>query len=235
MVPPHFVPLAALPLTANGKVDRRALPAPEISRGELSKPYVAPRTPTEETMASIWSAVLGVEQVGIDDNFFELGGDSILSIQVIARCRAAGLHLTPRDLFKSPTIAALARSRSARHSRSPRSDRRRLGRGSADADPALVLRARASRTPTTGTSRSCSRCLRTSMSIVLEEALQQVVLHHDALRLRFRKDGAEWQQEYGPAPASTPIVRVDLSALPDVGSRAPRSPRAPPSFRRGST
>ena len=58
-------------------------------------------------MASIWGAVLGVEHVGIDDNFFELGGDSILSIQVIAKCRAAGLHVTPRDLFKSPTIAAL--------------------------------------------------------------------------------------------------------------------------------
>src|SRR5207244_7283424 len=107
MVPPHVVLLPSLPLTPNGKVNRDALPAPEVSRGALGKPYVAARTPTEETMARIWGAVLGVEHVGIDDNFFELGGDSILSIQVIAKCRAAGLHLPPRDLIKPPAIHAL--------------------------------------------------------------------------------------------------------------------------------
>src|SRR5262249_35716777 len=70
--------------------------------------YVPPRTPAEQTMAEIWASVLGVEQVGIEDNFFELGGDSILSIQVIAKCRQSGLGVTPRDLFRTPTIAGLA-------------------------------------------------------------------------------------------------------------------------------
>src|SRR4029077_1315062 len=70
--------------------------------------YSPPRTPAEQAMADIWESVLGVEQVGIEDNFFELGGDSILSIQVIAKCRQSGLGVTPRDLFRTPTIANLA-------------------------------------------------------------------------------------------------------------------------------
>ena len=212
MVPAHFVVLGALPLTPNGKVDRRALPVPEIVRGDLTKPYAAPRTPAEVTMAGIWSAVLGVEQVGIDDNFFELGGDSILSIQAIAKSRAAGLEITPRDLFKSPTIAALARS---------------VGPASsvATADHAVPSGA----VPLTPIQHwffeqeiaafdhwNQSLVFEVPPDIdvdVLEEALHRVVLHHDALRLRFRQSADGWQQEYGPAPTSTPIVRVDLSAV----------------------
>ena len=108
MVPAHFVPLSELPLTPNGKVDRKALPAPTYGRPENVRPYIAPRTPTEETVAAIWAAVLGAPRVSIDDNFFELGGDSILTIQIIARCRQAGLHFTPRDLAKRPSVAQLA-------------------------------------------------------------------------------------------------------------------------------
>ena len=108
MVPAHYAVLPALPLTENGKVDRKALPAPTISRDGTAQPSVAPRTPTEETLARIWSAVLGIDKVGIHEHFFELGGDSILSIQVVSRCRQAGLRLTPKDLFDHPTIAQLA-------------------------------------------------------------------------------------------------------------------------------
>ncbi len=69
---------------------------------------MAPRNDTERTLAEVWAAVLRCEAVGVEDNFFELGGDSILSIQVIARCRQAGLHVTTRDLFKFPTVSALS-------------------------------------------------------------------------------------------------------------------------------
>ncbi|MFH8369394.1 non-ribosomal peptide synthase/polyketide synthase [Streptomyces sp. NPDC018031] len=107
MVPAAFVPVAALPLTANGKVDRRRLPAPDWSAaGDAA--YRAPRTGPEQVLAGIWAELLGVARVGADDNFFMLGGDSILSIQVVSRARAAGLALTPRDLFRHPTVAALA-------------------------------------------------------------------------------------------------------------------------------
>ncbi|MEW5927426.1 MAG: amino acid adenylation domain-containing protein [Gemmatimonadota bacterium] len=108
MVPHAVVVLEALPLTRNGKVDRRALPAPaagepgEIPAGE------SPRTETEAKLAQVWAEVLRLERVGIHDNFFERGGDSILSIQVVSRARRAGLHLTPRQLFEHQTIARLA-------------------------------------------------------------------------------------------------------------------------------
>jgi hypothetical protein len=80
MVPAHFSILPGLPLTPNGKVDRKALPAPSYARPESTRPYVAPRSSEEESLASIWASVLGVPRVSIEDNFFELGGDSILTI-----------------------------------------------------------------------------------------------------------------------------------------------------------
>ncbi|CAM5700605.1 amino acid adenylation domain-containing protein [Streptomyces canarius] len=107
MLPAAFVTVAELPLTANGKVDRRRLPAPDWSAGG-ERAHRAPRTETERVLAAIWAELLGLEQVGVDDNFFMLGGDSILSIQVVSRARAAGLTLTPRDLFRHPTVAELA-------------------------------------------------------------------------------------------------------------------------------
>ena len=109
MVPGVFVPLAELPLTPSGKVDRRALPEPDGSRPELEKEYVAPRTAVEEVLAGIWSEVLGVEQVGVEDNFFELGGHSLLATQVVSRVREAfRVELPLSELFESATVGALA-------------------------------------------------------------------------------------------------------------------------------
>jgi amino acid adenylation domain-containing protein/non-ribosomal peptide synthase protein (TIGR01720 family) len=106
MVPAAVVVIDALPLTANGKLDKRALPAPEYADGDR---YRAPSTATEEILAGIYAQVLGLERVGVDDSFFELGGDSILSMQVVARARAAGLVCRPRDVFVEQTVARLAR------------------------------------------------------------------------------------------------------------------------------
>jgi non-ribosomal peptide synthetase component F len=108
MVPNAFVILAALPLTANGKIDRRALPPPE-SGSEASDKYVAPRTPMEEILATIWSEVLKVEKVGINDNFFELGGHSLLATKLVAQIRdRLKIELPLRQLFNSATLAELA-------------------------------------------------------------------------------------------------------------------------------
>ncbi|HVR96684.1 MAG TPA: condensation domain-containing protein, partial [Thermoanaerobaculia bacterium] len=111
MVPSYFVELEALPLNANGKVDRRALPAPEAVRPDLAAAYVAPRTPLEETLAAIWSDVLGIERVGVEDDFFELGGQSLLATQAVSRVRqaAGGVEVPLRALFEGPTVAELAR------------------------------------------------------------------------------------------------------------------------------
>ncbi|MET0136113.1 MAG: amino acid adenylation domain-containing protein, partial [Kibdelosporangium sp.] len=105
LVPSAFVPLPELPLTANGKLDRRVLPDPDVQAIE----YSAPSTETERVVADIWAGLLGHDKVGVHDNFFELGGDSILSIRVISRIRAAlGADITTRALFDAPTVAGLA-------------------------------------------------------------------------------------------------------------------------------
>ncbi|WP_237051920.1 phosphopantetheine-binding protein, partial [Mycobacterium avium] len=107
MVPAAVVVLESLPLTVNGKLDKRALPAPEYHK--RAGQYRAPSNHTEEILADIYAQVLGVERVGVDDSFFDLGGDSILSMQVVARARAAGVICRPRDVFVEQTVARLAR------------------------------------------------------------------------------------------------------------------------------
>ncbi len=107
MVPPAFVVLDRLPLTANGKVDRQALPAPE-SGGSERGVYAEPRDAVEGLLADLWVEVLRVPRVGIHDNFFDLGGDSILGLQIVSRANRAGIALTPRDIFEHQTIADLA-------------------------------------------------------------------------------------------------------------------------------
>ncbi len=109
MIPAAFVFLEAFPLTPNGKVNRRALPAPDAYQRSLEVDFVAPRTPTEQELATIWSEVLRLKQVGIHDNFFELGGHSLLATQVISRLREAfSLDFPLRYLFENPTLAELA-------------------------------------------------------------------------------------------------------------------------------
>jgi amino acid adenylation domain-containing protein len=108
MIPSAFVILDALPLTPQGKIDLKALPAPDHERPLMERPFVGPRNRVEEMLAVIWSEVLGVEQVGIDDNYFALGGDSIRSIQVRARAEARGLHFSIQQLFQYQTIRELA-------------------------------------------------------------------------------------------------------------------------------
>ena len=106
-VPSEFVQLDQLPLLPNGKINRQALPAPATVEME-DETYVAPRNRVEEILCNLWAKLLNAHKVGIHDNFFELGGDSILSIQVVARAREAGLQLTARQMFERQTIAELA-------------------------------------------------------------------------------------------------------------------------------
>ncbi|MEJ1929778.1 amino acid adenylation domain-containing protein, partial [Nostoc sp. NIES-2111] len=108
MVPSAIVILEALPLSANRKLDRRALPAPDL-HNQLSDQYVAPRNPIEEIVSVIWAQVLKVERVGIHDNFFELGGHSLLATQLVSRVRSSlNVELPLRSLFAAPTVAELS-------------------------------------------------------------------------------------------------------------------------------
>jgi amino acid adenylation domain-containing protein/non-ribosomal peptide synthase protein (TIGR01720 family) len=213
MVPSAFVTLKALPLTPNGKVDRQALPAPDSVKPELEGRFVAPRTPIEETITKIWAQVLGLERISIYDNFFELGGDSILSIQIVARANQAGLQLTPKQLFESPTVAGLA---------------------AVAGTPATI---QAQQEPVTGAipltpiqhwffeQKLCERhhwnqalLLEVRGMItpaLLEQAVQHLLKHHDALRLRFTSTESGWQQVNAglDATESVPFSFIDLSGI----------------------
>ena len=105
MIPGFFVKLDRLPLTPNGKLDRKALPDPEV---RVENDFVAPQTREELLLADVWSLILGVEKISVTDNFFSIGGDSIKSIQIISRMRAAGYELSVKDILTSQTIKQLA-------------------------------------------------------------------------------------------------------------------------------
>jgi amino acid adenylation domain-containing protein len=108
MVPSFFEFLAAFPLTPNGKIDRKALPAPKVEAVRASRPYVAPQGPVETKLAEIWAQILGRDRVGTQDNIFEIGGDSLLIFRIAARANEASLPLTVRQFFQHGTIAELA-------------------------------------------------------------------------------------------------------------------------------
>ncbi|GFJ94275.1 non-ribosomal peptide synthetase [Phytohabitans rumicis] len=108
MIPSAFVPLGKIPLTANGKLDRAALPTVDRAALSADRAYVAPRTPAEERVAAVWREVLGVDRVGVDDGFFDLGGDSIRAVALVGALREAGYEVAVRDVFAHRTVAQLA-------------------------------------------------------------------------------------------------------------------------------
>ncbi|MEN5236032.1 non-ribosomal peptide synthetase [Pseudomonas sp. TWI923] len=202
MVPAHLVLLDSLPLMGNGKLDRRALPAPDLEQARQH--YQAPANELETQLAQIWRDVLNVSRIGVQDNFFELGGDSILSIQVVSRARQLGLQFTPRDLFQHQTIQTLAAvvTRSAAPSdieQGPRQGRSGLTPiqhwffDSEVPQPqhwnqAVLLEAR-----------------QPLQAEQLEQALAALVAHHDSLRLRFSQAQGRWQAEY-TQPHTQPLL-----------------------------
>ncbi|MBK9760172.1 MAG: hypothetical protein IPO90_09425 [Flavobacteriales bacterium] len=108
MVPSAFVAVKELPRTPSGKIDRKALPAPDVKRPELDVPFAVPQTSVQRTLANVWADLLGIDRVGIDDNFFDLGGNSLLSIRAVAQLEGHGLKLPIVKLYQHPTIKACA-------------------------------------------------------------------------------------------------------------------------------
>ncbi|MCM3338072.1 non-ribosomal peptide synthase/polyketide synthase [Paenibacillus sp. MER TA 81-3] len=207
MVPAAFVVLEALPLTPNGKVDRKALPAPEWN-GQSGEGYVDPRNPVEETLCNIWAEMLGVERVGIHDNFFELGGDSIVSIQIIFRCAQAGLKLTPKDLFDHQTIALLAEA-----------VRTGSEQGPVVGDiPLTPMQHWFFELPMTNPHHANqSRLLTLPESVdvsALTQAIRSIIVHHDALRLRFTITNGIVEQRSEAEPDEHTLEFIDLFDLP---------------------
>jgi non-ribosomal peptide synthase protein (TIGR01720 family) len=208
MVPSVFVQLERMPLTTSGKVDRSALPRPETT-GEKRR-YVPPRNDVEEELCEIWSGLLRVEQVGINDNFFELGGDSILSIQAIARARAVGIHLTARQFFEHQTIAGLAEVAE----RAVPGAEQELLAGPVALTPIQHLFFEWSPTNPHYYNQAVMLGLKPHIdSVLLDQAVSALVVHHDCLRLRFERRDGMWIQSYGDPPKEIPFARRDMSSL----------------------
>ncbi|MBS2537007.1 amino acid adenylation domain-containing protein, partial [Catenulispora sp. NF23] len=210
MIPSVFVPLDRLPLTPNGKLDRAALPDPGTVQA-VAGPRVAPRTDVERRIARIWGDVLGVEEVGADDNFFVLGGDSILSMQVVSRLRRDGLHLATRDLFSHQTVAELATVvRDA-----PQHGGDSFTTGEVPLTPIQEWFLTTPRTAHHHFNQSTMLELDgTCDPHALRAALNALLEHHDALRMRFTRDTEDWHQfNPPPAPADDLLICHDLSGL----------------------
>lgn len=215
MVPSSFVFLDTFPLTINSKIDQQALLAysQEEDSDDVST-HVAPYTPNQELLAQVWSRVLGREQIGIHDNFFEMGGDSIISLQIVAGAAQVGLELTPRQLFQYPTIAELALQVK---SIDTREDTRVLAdvvvKGIVPLSPIQrwFLEQNWENPHHFNQAQLCSVPADLDVAC-LEQALRQLLSHHDALRMRFTPlaDGS-WQQE-NLEDCSFSLRRYDLSA-----------------------
>ncbi|WP_339544190.1 amino acid adenylation domain-containing protein, partial [Pseudomonas sp. RA_35y_Pfl2_P32] len=197
MVPTHVVVLQALPLNANGKVDRLALPAPQIS---LDSRFVAPQTDDQQVLAQIWQEVLGVERVGIADNFFELGGDSILSLQVVSRARnhpQLQREIRLRDLMRKPTIAELLAAVDAPTAGAITAE---LALPEGELFNLLPIQQWLFEVPMDERQHFNQALLLDVLQPLQTEALKQAVHHllvrHEALRLRFVQGPGGWSQRY---------------------------------------
>jgi len=217
MLPASVTVLERLPLTPNGKIDREALPEPDLS--VLNRIHVPPRTAAEQQLAEIWSQVLKQSPIGINDNFFQRGGDSILAIQVVARARAVGLTITPRQLFQHQTIAELAAAL-------------RQGATAVTADQGPI----SGESPLTPIQHwffaqrlpeywhfNQAVWLAVPADIdaaALERALVRIVEHHDALRLRFRQVQGRWHGWHDRVVPEGTVLQVE-----DLGRLDPRERR----------
>lgn len=221
MVPAVCILLEAMPQTANGKINRKALPVPtETEAANDDTQYTAPTQPVEQQLADIWASVLGRESVGIHDNFFALGGDSILSLQVVSRARQQGLLFQPKQLFQHQTIAKLASVVEQLTSTTTLNTQGQVS-GKVELTPVqhwffaqdfaeaqhhnLTFRAEVAVELTPET---------------LTHAWQQVTSHHDALRSRFVQQDGLWQQGCTAELSELTLAVIDLTGLPPEEQQA---------------
>ncbi|MGW0538459.1 amino acid adenylation domain-containing protein, partial [Streptomyces sp. NPDC003032] len=223
MVPAALVPLDAFPLTPNGKIDRKALPAPDFDATATGR---EPRDERERALCSLYSEVLGLERVGVDDDFFTLGGDSIMSIQLASRARRAGLVVSAKDVFEHRTVAALAGI--AGDAVDEEDEEAGAGTGDMPLTPIMhhfaELGGPFARLNQWRLLQAPAGCDEERLRAVVQALLD----HHDALRLRVTKEpgtpsdgpgaSAGWRMEVrepGDVRAEDTVRRVDLRGLDD--------------------
>ncbi len=220
MMPAAFVLLETIPLTSNGKVNRKALPVPDRSNQRKRRDYVAPRSPAEELTASIWADVLQLEQIGVDDDFFELGGHSLLAAQVVSRIRRAfQVELPLRTLFEATTVAGLAsRIEEMRGQHAPLLSRPILPVHRDGPLPLSFSQERlwfVDQLEPENLSYNISYLLRLEGELdvaALQSSLQEIVRRHEVLRTSFPMVGSQPVQVIAPHLV-IPFHHIDLTAV----------------------
>lgn len=226
MVPSHVLTLETFPLTANGKLDHAALPAPD----RVSQGFEAPHAGVEAALAALWENALKVDVVGRHDNFFILGGDSILSLQIIARARRQGIRLTPKQLFEKQTIAELAQVALLAEAKPVAAP---VSAPVLPRDFALTpIQARFFALPVPQRShwnQSLLLNLPNALDVsLLQQTLALLVAHHDSLRLSFHLgDDGQWQQRYRNAENAERLLwTCELSREDDLASLSEEAQRS---------
>lgn len=214
MIPHASVILNTLPLTANGKVDKKALPDIDVN-AQVTVGYIAPKNEVEQKLCSIWSALLKIERVGVNDNFFALGGDSIISIQVVARAKQQGLNITTKLLFSHQTVAELAKQVTALETTTDQQDitgaqcllpiqQQFLSQSDGQHchfNQSVLLKAPEALTP--------EQC---------KDIVRAIYQRHDALRLIFEQVNGQWHAKYQTLTeelvnASSPVFIEEMSGF----------------------
>jgi acyl carrier protein len=210
MVPAIWVEIDALPLTSNGKIDRKALPDPDITE-QLSEKYIAPQNEIQRQLATIWKELLNVEKVGIEDNFFELGGDSIIAIQLISRLKRLGYSLQPKDIFVHQTIYNISNAISVKLGSISLGEQGHL-KGASGLLP--IQQWYFEKEPTNVSHYNQAVLLKIEKRItaeLLQHAFEIITAQHDALRFQYNRINGSWQQEYGSGIPG--IIEEDLSDI----------------------
>ncbi|HSU50799.1 MAG TPA: amino acid adenylation domain-containing protein, partial [Segetibacter sp.] len=207
MVPAIWVELDTLPLTSNGKVDKKALPDAENEQLS-SNEYVAPQNDVQKTLTAIWENLLGIERVGILDNFFELGGDSILTIQVVSRANHFGFNLQPKDIFVYQTISKLSEKIAEKSDRPIIAEQGQL-EGKAGLLPIQQWFLKQENLDISHYNQSVLLSLKKSVTPeILEQAIKHLTAFHDALRFKYYRQNGQWQQEYDSIEGSISVEFV---------------------------
>ena len=211
MVPATFTVIEHIPLTINGKLDRRALPAPEFINTDS---YVAPRTETETQLCAVWAEVLGLKRVGIHDNFFRIGGDSILCIQITSRLRQKDLVLQVKDIFEAPTVALLAQRLVDTTATVAVETEQGILEGRFNLLPIQQQFFDWTFSDPDHFNQAFMQKIPGSVSVqTIQSALENLTLHHDSLRLCFTQTPSGWQQTYHLQTENNPLISLSIKGL----------------------
>jgi non-ribosomal peptide synthase protein (TIGR01720 family) len=212
MIPSIFIALDEFPVTPSGKINRKALPEPEQERPELVKEYVAPQTLEEKTLAEVWVKLLHLEKVGIYDNFFDLGGDSILGIQMVAKANLAGIEITARQFYQYPTIAQL--SAVAGTDESIQSEQKAVT-GPVPFTPIQTWFFQNNMiNPHYWNTTMFLEFKQPLDTKLMRQTIGHLLIHHDALRIRYYQDESGWHQENRGVDDEVPFSHIDLENIP---------------------